>query len=296
MIRPMDSIDIRVGTEEDTHAIIQFALTLSEDPFTSRDQWQKTLQQPGVYPLVAVFQHNIVGKLQAQVLGNYGWLEAARVSPDFRNMGLAHTLVDSAMDWLIHQGVTIIRTVVDSDNMAARKILERHHFSPTFLSINPSARVVEDDSDPMLTADFAPVLDEELYNHYAIMLKEHTAGNIMLDGHYLPFTKELMQQLIEQRRMYTTSDDSTLLIVSQHNLPAEVHGFLVAADIPHYLRGAKALKGFAAREMATLAICHAPSRREAVIGLAQRGFAWNQPHTIIIYDRDSWQERTESEE
>jgi len=293
MIQPMESIDIRVGTPEDAPAIIEFALALSEDAFTSRDRWYKICQDKTIYPLIAVYNQNIVGKIQARIVGEFGWLESARVSPDFRKMGVAHTLVDAAMDWLIENGVNQVRTQVDSDNMAARKIVERHHFRPKFLTINPSVPVHETDANPDNIAEFAPVLDEQQYDYFSQMTAP-LGGNIMYNGLYLPFTKSLMKDLIAERRIYTNASQNMLLIISYHNLPSEVHGFLLAKTINDYALGGKALKAFAGRELATICICHSPSRRDAVVGLSKEGYAWGQPHTLMIYSRESWQEREDT--
>ncbi|MHA2501492.1 MAG: GNAT family N-acetyltransferase [Candidatus Kariarchaeaceae archaeon] len=282
MIDPIGPVNFREGTEEDREGIAAFALALAEDPISSRDKWLQLMNNDMIYPLLAIHKQNIVGKIQARILDNVGWLEKARVRLDFRKMGIANSLVEKAMDWLVDQGVSEIKTLVDSDNVAARKIAERNGFTPLFLSINPNTETSEEDASPQSTEDLAPVLDESLYSHYSSMTKSIT-GNIMINGQYTVMTQSLFDQLIESRRIYTDYDKTLLFILSKHQLPSEVHGFVITRTAENYRQAGMALRGFAARELATLAICHAPSTREAVVGLAQAGFGWNQPHCLIIY-------------
>jgi hypothetical protein len=275
--------------------MIEFALALSEDPFVSRDKWEKLLQNNDILPLLAVFNQNIVGNIQAATVNGIGWLEHTRVSPDFRKKGIASTLVDAAMDWLISKGTERIRTLIDSDNLSARRIVERHRFKLKFLSINPTSRVKNGDGQPNHTNDFAAVLDEEVYPEFYEPIKRLFAGNAMIDGHYIPLTREVFVELINERRVYSTQDRSAMLILSDHNLPSEYYGFVIAKDRENYAMAGHALRGFASREMASIVVCHAPADRDAVIGLAKADYGWSQPHSLIMYERESWQERNESE-
>ncbi len=116
----------------------------------------------------------------------------------------------------------------------------------------------------------------------------------MVDGQYIPFSRQLYESLINDRRLYTDYSEELMIILSAHLLPSEFHAFVIANDRDGYQTAGKSVRGFAAREQATLATCHAPSQRKAMLGLAESGYGWNQPHSIIMYSRDSWQERTNS--
>ena len=285
MVESFDAIDIRAGTEEDTHAIIQFASMLNEDPFISKEKWYKTLETPTTFPVIAVNKNKIIGKIQATIIDTIGWLEPATVSPEFRKLGLSHSLVKSAMDWLIENGAKSIRTTIDSDNLIGRKIVERHNFIPNFLSINPSTKISTNDNLPEFTNDFAKVLDETMYPHFKSMLK-FTSYNIMIDGHWVPFTQPLLNQLIDNNQIYTNIDQSTLIIISKHALPSEIHGFISSNTIENYSSASLALKGYASRDLATIAVAHSSSNREAMLGFAKQNFGWGQPHTVIMYSKE----------
>lgn len=285
----MDTIDIRVGRSEDRHAITEFALSMSEDPSSSISNWLERIDKDDFYSVIASYKHNIVGKLHARKIDSIGWLESTQVSPEFRKLGIANALVDAALDWLIGQGVKEIRTMVDSDNLSGRRIMEKQHFLPQFLAINPSAKITEEHTDPSNTDSIAAVLDEELFHTFKPMIDRDFSGNLMIDNSYMPVTQELFTELIQQKRVFTNQSENMMLIVSQNNLPSEFQGFLVADDIEGYMTGGKALKGLGARELGTLAVCHASTKRAAQIGLAQVEFGWMQPHSLIIYGRNSWQ-------
>ncbi|MHA2033394.1 MAG: GNAT family N-acetyltransferase, partial [Candidatus Kariarchaeaceae archaeon] len=191
MINPLGSIDIRIGTVDDGPAMLKFAVTLSEDGDVSMEKWLKIIQEANVHPLVAVFDDEIVGKVQARIVGDIGHIESARVTPKFQKMGLARALIDSAIDWLITQDVNSIRSIVDSDNLPARLILERNNFIAQFLAINPSARVLEEDASPKYTSDFTIILDNSFFDEFEPHVNNHFVGNIMVDGQFVPFTQQL---------------------------------------------------------------------------------------------------------
>ena len=47
-----------------------------------------------------------------------------------------------------------------------------------------------------------------------------------------------------------------------------------------------ALKGYASRDLATIAVAHSSSHREAMLGFAKQNFGWGQPHTVIMYSKE----------
>ena len=86
------------------------------------------------------------------------------------------------MDWLISQDVKHIRALVDSDNLPTRIVLERNNFIGHFLSINPSARVTNDDASPEFTNDFTAILDNSFYERFYKTSTRLFAGNILVAG------------------------------------------------------------------------------------------------------------------
>ncbi len=289
MLSQMDTIDIRVGTQEDGPGVSEFAISLAEDGEVSKEKWLKVIKQTNVYPLLADLDGKIIGKVQGRIVGDIGYLEAARVSPNFRQRGIATSLINSAMDWLITQNVKSIRALADSDNLPARSFLEGNNFNGKFLAINPSARITKADTSPELTGQFIPILDNEFYQEFIPKVNKLFAGNIMIDGRFVPFSQELFDQLIEEKRLITDNNHDTLIVKSNHNLPGEFHGCIISNSLEGYKNGGLAVRGYAAQEMASLGICFGPSKRKTVEGFVMAGFGWSQPHSLIIYQRDAWQ-------
>lgn len=291
-MKALESIDIRVATEEDSPNIAKFAITLSEDPEDSVKKWIKVIQEENVYPLIAVVNSKIVGKVQARIVKDIGYFESARVSPDYRKQGIAGSLIDSAMDWLISQNVKHIRSLVDSDNLPARLILERNNFVGHFLVINPSTQVLDTDASPEYTDEFTTILDNYFYEEFAPKLKESYVGNILIDGQFIPFTQELFDNLIQNRVMMTNNERDTFIVKSYHTLPAEFHACVISTTVEGYRKAGLAVRAYAAQEMASVAVCYAPSNKTSLQGLIRADFGWNQPHSVILYQRDPWEHKS----
>ena len=96
----------------------------------------------------------------------------------------------------------------------------------------------------------------------------------------------LFNQLIDNNQIYTNIDQSTLIIISKHALPSEIHGFISSNTIENYSSASLALKGYASRDLATIAVAHSSSHREAMLGFAKQNFGWGQPHTVIMYSKE----------
>jgi ribosomal protein S18 acetylase RimI-like enzyme len=289
VLNPPDSIDIRLGNADDGPAMSKFAISLSEDGEISKNKWLQIIKNDQVYPLVAVIDNSIVGKIQARIVENIGYLESARVTHSYRKKGLARSLIDSAMDWLISQNVSSIRTMVDSDNLPARIILERYNFIGHFLAINPSTRIYESDGSPKFTSDFTTVLEASFYEAFRPMVQDGFVGNVLVDGRFIPFTQDLFDHLVSEKRVKTNNDGNTIIILSRHNLPSEFYACVVSNSLEGYKEAGLAVRAYASQEMASFAICFAPTNRDAVKGLAQSNFGWSQPHSVIVYQRDPWQ-------
>lgn len=286
MLGAIESARIRIGNSNDHELIANFALTLSENPESSKDKWLKIISQDNVYPLIAEINGVVIGKIQARIIDNIGWLEKAKVTPSYRKMGIAQRLIDAALEWIINQNIKTIRTEVDSDNLSARLILEKYNFSANFLAINPSVHVLPSDATPDNLASFTDVVDPDLFSVVDKMIRRHFLGNIMIDGRYLPFDQNIFANLIEERRICLNRTKTGIIIKSTHNLPEEYHAFCLAESEKDYQEIGKAVRAFAAQELAGFSICHAPSKRLSVQGLIAAGYGWNQPHTLIIYQRN----------
>lgn len=279
----MESIDIRVATSDDGDSIANFAKTLAEDPFISKSKWLKVIGENNVLPLLAFNCHEVIGKIQARVIDSIGWIESARISPKFRNQGIGQQLIGKALDWLKNQNIQIIRTSVDSDNITARRIIEKFQFTPHFLVVNPIKELDLNSKYNGYLDNLISVLDPNEYFNFTDLVKKNMMSNIMVDGKYLPFTEELFTSLVKEKRVYSNRSHDLLLIISVNTVPYDIQGCLISKTLDGYLKGSKALIGIAAEELVSTAICHSPSTRIAIKGLIINDYGWIHPHSLIIY-------------
>ncbi|MDH5402658.1 MAG: GNAT family N-acetyltransferase, partial [Candidatus Heimdallarchaeota archaeon] len=276
---------IRMGDESDAHKIKNFASRLSMDGEISKNKWLNKINQNNIYPLIAIVDNDIVGKVQARIIENIGWIESAKVDPKFRNQGIANSLVMKAISWLESQKVGQIRTMIDSDNLTARLIIEKLNFKTIHVTINPLAEINEADSSNPESNDLVSILDEESYNDYYKLVRKYNNGNLMFDGKIIPFSKVIFSILVSENRIFTDNNYSSILITSLHELPDEYYGCIISEDYTGYKKLGLALKSLAAREMASHAICYSPANKVAVKGLVSADYYWNHPHTTLVYQK-----------
>ncbi|OLS22583.1 MAG: hypothetical protein HeimC2_29090 [Candidatus Heimdallarchaeota archaeon LC_2] len=281
----LNEIVIRAGTEADKLKIEDFAKSLSQDPFLFSEKWLKIIRVDNVLPLIALSGDKIVGMVHAKIFENVGWLEAARVGSKYRNQGIAVSLLNKAMEWLKERHVKVIRAAVDSDNLNIRLLLEKNSFSGDFVVINPSSEVDSTDTSPENLSRYSTLLDNSVFPEFEDKIKHNFSGNVFVDGQYVPFTFNLFNKLIEERRILRNGKLGAFIIISKHKLQEELTTFVCADTQEMYKNLGLASKALASQELASFVVCHAPAKRNAVQGLVQAGLGWNQPHTLIIYQR-----------
>lgn len=276
---------IRVGSVNDKSKIEDFALRLSEDPISSANKWIKIISQKNVHPLLAEKDERVIGKVQVRIVEDVGWLESARVAPEFRKKGVGVSLLNSAMDWIKNSGVKYIRASVDSDNMKIRLLLEKNNFTGHSVLINPHCHINDDDKSAQFLSRFSTLLDNSVFPEFEKIINDSFTGNVMVDGQYIPFTQKLFDTLIQEKRILTNGSSTTFLIISKHKLDEELNTFVYAESQEMYKELGLASKALAAQESAGFVECLAPTKRIAVQGLIEAGLGWTQPHTLIIYQR-----------
>lgn len=245
---------------------------------------------PNIHNFIAEFDGRPIGVLTAQKFDNkIGWLNAGTILREYRQMGVFNKLREVAESWLVQNDVQYIRTSITSDNLSIRSMFERKLYSPYLFAIEPNMYLDQETPVNGERDDFAAIVNQNSYEKINKSLQQNLlSGNIMIDNIYVPFTKELMEELISQRRIYSDLHEETFIILSHRLLKVDgtLQGFVVSNSISGYYLGAKALAGFAAENQASEVICHAPSRREAVRGTTSAGFAWNYPYSLVVYQRE----------
>lgn len=284
---PSTDFIIRVGSLEDKSKIEDFASMLSEDPVSSANKWIKIINQENVHPLLAEMDNKVVGKVQVRIIEDVGWLESARVAPEYRKKGVGVSLLDTAMNWIKDRGVKYVRAAVDSDNMKIRLLLEKNNFTGHFVLINPHCHINENDNSPEHISRFSTLLDNSVFSEYENIIQEYFSGNVLVDGQYIPFTQKLFDKLIKEKRILTNGSLNSFLMISKHKLEDELSVFVFAETQEMYKELGLVSKALAAQELAKFVECYAPAKRIAVQGLIEAGLGWNQPHTLIIYQRNN---------
>jgi ribosomal protein S18 acetylase RimI-like enzyme len=121
---------LRTARQEDRRPIVDFVSTMPDgDDYIGR-VWDDWLSDRDGRLVVAEVDGRVVGMAHAhKMVERQGWLQGARVHPDFRRRGLASALNTTCQAWLAAQGANWVRLATRSDNVAACRQVERLGYS-----------------------------------------------------------------------------------------------------------------------------------------------------------------------
>ncbi|NNF68684.1 MAG: GNAT family N-acetyltransferase [Acidimicrobiia bacterium] len=120
----------RPATEADRAAIRDLTRhTFSWGDYVMRN-WDEWMADPAGTMLVAVDTEDIaIGLTRISMLSSTeAWVQATRVHQEHRRQGMAHQLVDEAIEWARDRGATVARLVIEGWNSASIGHVERLGF------------------------------------------------------------------------------------------------------------------------------------------------------------------------
>ena len=281
----LPKVQIR-AINEDFHIDLgsEMELLRTTQPRVLRDLRYAIHSPENFQKFVATHEEKVVGHLSARIFGKIGWLAAAQISHEYQRKGIFNNLRIEAERWLASQGVEDIRVAIASDSLKIRNMFERKSYSPIAFAIEPNIFINPEDIDRNPADHFSLVSDTQLFERLKEALKSLNY-NIMIDAAYVPLTADMWKMLLSEKRVYTDITQKIFIIVSPVYAPMVFQGFIVADSIKGYGLAARALQAFAAKEDATEIIAHAPSCRESALGLANAGFSWSHPYSVIVYQK-----------
>ncbi len=123
---------IRQANPDDIAAIVPWtADTFSWGDYVP-DRLPQWLEDDSSAVLVATVDHTPIALLHAVLLSpTEGFLEGARVHPDFRRMGIGNDLNDAGVAWAKAAGARVVRLVTETGNSAAITQVEALGFRQT---------------------------------------------------------------------------------------------------------------------------------------------------------------------
>ena len=120
---------VRAARASDKDLVLSFARNTFEWGDYIENVWDYWLTDPSGKLFVATGEEKPVGMNHVVIvkLGE-AWLEGARVSSEFRRMGVASLLNDACVKWALARGARVVRAVTDSTNFVAQKALDKLGF------------------------------------------------------------------------------------------------------------------------------------------------------------------------
>lgn len=120
---------IREAKALDKDAVLRFCQNTFEWGDYIANVWDFWLSDPSGKIFVATLEDVPVGMSHVEIVKRgEAWLEGARVTSEFRRMGVASSLNEACLEWAIRRGTKVARLVTDSSNFIAQRALAKLEF------------------------------------------------------------------------------------------------------------------------------------------------------------------------
>lgn len=139
----MNRILIRRMKEEDIPSVVAIEKTSFSLPW-SETSFVKELYKPRSVPKVAVLDDTVIGYICIDYVMEEGHILNLAVRPDYRRTGIAHALVEDAVEELRLKECRVVYLEVRASNHAARKLYEGFGFNIVGIRKNYYVAPVED--------------------------------------------------------------------------------------------------------------------------------------------------------
>ena len=140
---------IRPATAADIPAIVAFTTGTFEWGDYVPDVIREWIDDPGGKAMVAVVDGETIGVARTMlVTPAEGWAHGVRVHPDYRGEGIAGVLAESLMHWARSAGARVVRLLIEDDNTASSRHVDKVGFRRTVQMMRASRSVGEATANP----------------------------------------------------------------------------------------------------------------------------------------------------
>jgi L-amino acid N-acyltransferase YncA len=142
-------MEIRPATDKDIPAIVAFTTRTFEWGDYVPDVIEEWIHDPDGMAMVAVVDGEIVGVARTMLLTpSQAWAHGVRIHPDHRGKGIAGVLAESLMTWAQDAGARVVRLLIEDDNTASIRHVDKVGFRRTVQLIRASRPVGEATANP----------------------------------------------------------------------------------------------------------------------------------------------------
>jgi len=142
-------MEIRPATTADIDAIIAFTTGTFDWGDYVPDVIAEWIDDPNGMAMVAVVDGETVGVARTVLLTrSEAWAHGVRVHPDHRGEGIAGVLASSLMDWARDAGAQVVRLLIEDDNIASIRHVDKVGFRRTVQMMRASRAVGEATANP----------------------------------------------------------------------------------------------------------------------------------------------------
>ena len=142
-------MEVRQATVQDIPAIVAFTTGTFEWGDYVPDVISEWIEDPDGMAMVAVDNGETVGVARTVLLSpTEAWAHGVRVHPDHRGLGMAGVLAESLMEWARDAGARVVRLLIEDENTASIRHVDKVGFRRTVALMRASRPVGEATANP----------------------------------------------------------------------------------------------------------------------------------------------------
>jgi len=143
-------MEIRPAATSDIPAIVAFATGTFEWGDYVPDAIAGWIDDPDGIAMVAAIDGETVGVAHTMLLTpTEAWAHGVRIHPDHRGRGIAGVLAESLMQWARDAGARVVRLLIEDDNTASARQVDKGGFRRTVRLMRASRPVGEATANPL---------------------------------------------------------------------------------------------------------------------------------------------------
>jgi ribosomal protein S18 acetylase RimI-like enzyme len=170
--------------------------------------WDEWLKERKGRVFVAIIDGVPVGITHLSIdKPNEAWLSAARTDPNYRRLGVATVITQKCLEYAKRKGAKVVRLATESDNMAAKAVVQKLGFQPTAEFVEMVAENVTEERSR--NSKWAKENETDVIWNYVQSSETYrkAAGLYTVLFHYFSLGKQDLRQFIEQRKAILHIDE-----------------------------------------------------------------------------------------
>lgn len=196
-------ITVRKARLEDTQDVYDLLSKVWQDDYVPH-VWSEWVQQPE-WGIVLVAEHNsqIVGTCYVHFMTNRAcWLQAMRVHPDYRRLGVGSLLTQGCLAEIKAQGFCAAYLGIDSDNTASITMTKRQGFNKILDYKRLATKLPPKDSLPRSSTAWRQAVEDDIPAMLELCKANNCSQSVFARWEWEPLSYESLDRNVRQETLW----------------------------------------------------------------------------------------------